>query len=93
MTRRAKLLRTFALLALLLLAALTAGGAWLLGTQQGLAWALARIGEASAGRLLIEEPQGTLGGGLSVKRVHCEESSQAPQVPVPVASHLAAVYW
>ncbi len=69
MTRRATLLRTFALLALLLVAALAAGGAWLLGTQQGLAWALARIGEASAGKLLVEDPQGTLGGGLSVKRL------------------------
>jgi translocation and assembly module TamB len=69
MTRRATLLRTLAVLALLLLAALAAGGAWLLGTQRGLAWALARASEASAGRLQIEDPQGTLGGGLSVKRV------------------------
>jgi len=69
MTRRATLLRAAALLALLLVAALTGAGAWLLGTQQGLAWALARAGEATAGKLLVEDPQGTLGGGLSVRRM------------------------
>jgi translocation and assembly module TamB len=58
-------------LALLLtaLAALAGVGAWLLGTQQGLAWALARAGEASDGKLLVEQPRGTLGGGLTLERV------------------------
>jgi len=69
MARRATLLRSFALLALLLAAALAGAGAWLLGTQQGLAWALASASEATGGKLLVEEPQGTLGGGLSVRRM------------------------
>jgi translocation and assembly module TamB len=69
MARRAKLLRALGLAALLLCAALAGAGAWLLGTQQGLAWALARASEITAGRLVVEEPHGTLGGGLSVKRL------------------------
>ncbi|MGE5129658.1 MAG: hypothetical protein ACM3IK_08505, partial [Sphingomonadaceae bacterium] len=67
MTRLA--LRLFLALVLAALAALAGVGAWLLGTQQGLAWALARAGEASGGKLLIERPQGTLGGGLTLERV------------------------
>jgi len=67
MARRAlRLLAVFALLALL---ALAGGGWWLLGTQQGLDWALARAREASGARLVIEAPHGTLGGGVEARSV------------------------
>lgn len=65
MLRRALIL--LAALALLALAALAGGAWWLLGTQQGLDWALARAGEASAGRLRVEAPRGTLGGGIEAR--------------------------
>ena len=70
--------RALRLLLALLLAALTAlagAGAWLLGTQQGLAWALARAVEASGGRFSIEQPQGTLGGGLTIERLRWAEDA------------------
>ncbi|HXZ50759.1 MAG TPA: translocation/assembly module TamB domain-containing protein [Burkholderiales bacterium] len=68
-------LRLLIALAAAALAALVAAGAWLLGTQQGLAWALARAGEASGGKLVVEQPQGTLGGGLTLARVRWAEGA------------------
>ncbi|HXZ85423.1 MAG TPA: hypothetical protein VEI82_08035, partial [Myxococcota bacterium] len=67
-----RLIFAFVLAALL---ALVGAGAWLLGTQQGLAWALARAGEASGGKLVIEQPRGTLGGGLTLARLRWAEGA------------------
>ncbi|MGA8050112.1 MAG: translocation/assembly module TamB domain-containing protein [Burkholderiales bacterium] len=64
-----RVLRIVVVLGLLLLAVFAGAGAWLLGTQQGLAWALSRVAEASGGKLLVDRPRGTLGGGLEIKRV------------------------
>ena len=68
-------LRLFVALAAAALVALIGAGAWLLGTQQGLAWALARASEASGGKLVIEQPQGTLGGGLTLARLRWAEGA------------------
>ncbi len=68
-------LRLFLVLVLAALVALIGAGAWLLGTQQGLAWALARAAEASGGKLVIEQPQGTLGGGLTLARLRWAEGA------------------
>lgn len=68
-------LRLFLALAAAALVALIGAGAWLLGTQQGLAWALARAAEASGGKLVIEQPQGTLGGGLTLARLRWAEGA------------------
>lgn len=59
------------LVALLLLAGLATlgGGAWLLGTQAGLRWALARAESASGGRLAVREAQGTLARGVRAQSV------------------------
>ncbi|HMA89794.1 MAG TPA: translocation/assembly module TamB domain-containing protein [Burkholderiales bacterium] len=68
-------LRLLLVLVLAALAALAGGGAWLLGTQQGLAWALARAAQASGGKLVVEQPQGTLGGGLTLARLRWAEGA------------------
>jgi len=59
------------LLAVLALAALVAAGgvAWLLGTESGLRWALARAEVSAGGRLSVDGATGTLGGGVKIARV------------------------
>jgi len=64
------------LLALLALAALLAAGgiAWLLGTESGLRWALARVEASTSGLLSFSGATGTLGGGVSFARVSYADS-------------------
>ncbi|HEX5093950.1 MAG TPA: translocation/assembly module TamB domain-containing protein [Burkholderiales bacterium] len=59
------------LLAVVAAAVLAAAGGitWLLGTESGLRWALARASAATEGRLVIEEARGTLGAGVTAKRI------------------------
>ena len=53
----------------LLLAALAGGLLWLVGSEAGLRWAAERAESASAGRLRIERPRGTLASGVFADRV------------------------
>ena len=55
-------------LALVLAFAAGVGLAWLLGTQEGLRWALARAVAASQGRLAVEEARGALAGTVTLAR-------------------------
>ncbi len=49
----------------LLVALLLLGGAWVLGTEPGLRWAMARAAAASSGRLSWGALRGTLAGGIA----------------------------
>jgi translocation and assembly module TamB len=55
--------------AALVLVALAGALLWLAGTQAGLRWAAATAEAASAGRLRIERPRGTLASGMFADRV------------------------
>lgn len=57
------------LLLLVLVAAGTAAGAWLIGTEAGLGWALARAQSASGGKLAVEGARGVLAGAVSFERL------------------------
>ena len=64
--------RAFACLALglgLLIASAIAAAAWLLGTEDGLRWALARAAAASRGALAIEDASGALAGPVHLGRL------------------------
>jgi translocation and assembly module TamB len=58
-----------ATLTVLAVAAAFAGLAWLVGTETGLQWAVARAVSASGGRLTIAEASGTLGAEVRIGRV------------------------
>ena len=45
------------------------GAAWLFGTESGLRWAAARAESASAGRLSLSAPSGTLAGTVRIDRL------------------------
>ncbi|HZM36064.1 MAG TPA: translocation/assembly module TamB domain-containing protein [Burkholderiales bacterium] len=60
-----------ALTAAALLGALGAG-AWVLGTEEGLRWALARASGATEGRLRVEGARGVLAGIVSVEQLSYE---------------------
>ena len=62
-------LRILMLLALLAVSTALAGLAWLVGTESGLRWALARASAATDGKLILEDASGTLYAGVAIARV------------------------
>jgi translocation and assembly module TamB len=63
-----RVLTGVAALVLVLVFVVGVGLAWLLGTQEGLRWTLARAVDASDGRLLVEDARGALAGTVSLER-------------------------
>ncbi|MDZ7644533.1 MAG: hypothetical protein U5K76_10165 [Woeseiaceae bacterium] len=64
-----RLLRILVPLVVALLAAALLAGYWVLRTESGAAWVLARAAAASGGRLRVAEVDGTLRGGLRLANV------------------------
>ena len=76
-----KRLFAFALLGVALAAAaVVAGGAWLLGTEDGLRWALARAVAASGGSLTVEDASGVLAGEVHIGRLAYRNDSFAVEL-------------
>lgn len=67
--RRHPLLKAVGALLLLLAAATAAGGAWLLGSDSGLRWAWARLGDLLDQRLTATAVSGSLAGPLTLEGV------------------------
>ena len=64
-----KWLARFGLLLFLLVALLLGAAAWLLGTESGLRWAIARAQSAAEGRLLVQGASGVLAGAVRIERL------------------------
>jgi translocation and assembly module TamB len=55
--------------------ALAGAALWLIASEAGLRWALARVEAASGGRLRIERPRGTLASGIFADRVSFRDAT------------------
>jgi translocation and assembly module TamB len=64
-----KWLARFSLLLLVLCAFLLGAAAWLVGTEGGLRWALARAQAAAGGKLIVEGASGVLAGTVRIQRL------------------------
>ncbi|HET7197994.1 MAG TPA: hypothetical protein VFI86_04955, partial [Burkholderiales bacterium] len=65
-------------LSLLALAALAGAALWLVGTESGLQWLAGELQSASAGRLRIERPRGTLASGMFADRIVFADGGTRP---------------
>lgn len=73
MARRA-VLAALALLAVLMIA-IAGAAAWVLHTEPGLRWSLARLSALAPGRLTFEQANGTWAAGWSATRIHYQSAT------------------